>query len=128
MSTESRWWNAGLIAAILALAGSILALAGNVYITRLQIGSAERQAHQKAQSELVVEAIRTGDPKRAAKNLLFLVNLGLLDDPGGRMKTALSNPDNVPVLPVPQARGYGQGGFGQGGYGGTPDPPDRPPK
>jgi hypothetical protein len=119
MNTESRWWNAGLIVAILALAG-------NVYITRLQIGSAERQAHQKAQSDLVVEAIRTGDQKRAAKNLLFLVDLGLLDDPGGRMKAALSNPDAAPVLPV-QGRGFGQGGFGQGGFGGgTPDPGDHP--
>jgi hypothetical protein len=50
-----------------------------------------------------------------------LLNLGLLDDPDGKMRAALSHPDDVPYLPVP--RGYGEGGFGSGGYGG-----DRPPK
>jgi hypothetical protein len=121
MSAEARWWNAGLFVAILALGG-------NVYVTVLQTSSAKRQAHQKAQSDLVIEAIKTGDPKRAAKNLLFLVDLGLLDDPGGKMKTALLVPDNVPYLPVPQAHGFGQGGFGAGPYGGQAAPPDRPPK
>jgi hypothetical protein len=122
MSGEARWWNAGLIAGVIA---AILALCGNIYVTVLQTGSAERQAHQKAQSDLVIEAIKTGDPKRAATNLLFLVKLGLLDDPGDKIKAALSNPDSVPYLPIPH--GYGQGGYGVGPYGGK-GPRDKPPK
>lgn len=91
-----------------------------------QGASAMQQAHAKAQSDLVVEAIKTGDPQRAAKNLLFLVRLGLLDDPGGKMQAALSHPEDVPYLPSPQPRsGYGEGGYGVGPYGGAQAPKGR---
>jgi hypothetical protein len=108
----------------LALLAAMVALL-TIYF---QNSSAERQVHQRAQSDLVVEAIKTGDPKLAAKNLRFLLDLGLLDDPDGKLKAALSNPETAPYLPVPRT-GYGQGGYGEGGYGGKGDhSPDRPPK
>jgi hypothetical protein len=113
----------------LGLIAATLALSGNMYATWSQNKTAERQAHLKAQSDLIVEAIKTGDPKRAAKNLLFLIQLGLIDDSNGRMKTALSNPEEVPVLPAPRQSdngGYGKGGYGADPYGGKPSgPPDK---
>jgi hypothetical protein len=66
---ELRLWRSPVFLGLLAGA---LALAGNIFATLYQSKSAERQAHEKAQSDLVVEAIRTDDPQRAAKNLLFL--------------------------------------------------------
>jgi|ERR1700733_3326738 len=107
----------------LGLLAATVALSGNIYATWSQGKTAERQAHVKAQSDLIVEAIKTGDPKRAAKNLLFLVSLGLLDDPDGKMKAALSHPDDIPVLPAQARQGYGQQGYGVGGYGGEGDRP-----
>jgi hypothetical protein len=117
----------GLIAAALALCGNLIATSRQAQSAEHQAASqaqtAERQAHVKAQSDLVIEAIKTGDPKRAARNLQFLITLGLLDDPGGKMQAVLSqHPDQAPVLP---ARGYGDGGYGNRPYG---DPSDRPPK
>ncbi len=103
----------------LGLIAATLALSGNLYATWHQGEIAERQAHVKAQSDLVIEAIKTGDPQRAAKNLLFLVRLGLLDDPDGKIQSALSHPEDAPYLPSPQAHsGYGEGGYGAGPYGG----------
>src|ERR1700726_203024 len=74
----------------LGLIAAALALFGNMYATWSQNKSAARQAHVKAQSDLVIEAIKTSDPKLAARNLLFLVRLGLLDDPDGKMQVVLS--------------------------------------
>jgi hypothetical protein len=105
----------------MGLIAATLALGGNLYATWKQSKSAERRAHVKAQSDLVVEAIKTHDPKQSAKNLQFLIHVGLLDDPDGKMRAALSHPDDVPYSPAP--RGYGEGGFGVGGYGGGDKPP-----
>jgi hypothetical protein len=119
---QASWLHNPVFVGLIAAA---LALAGNVFATWYQSASAERQAHVRAQSDLIVEAIRTGDPKRAAKNLSFLLNLRLLDDPDGKMRSALSHPEDVPYLPAPQSRtggGFGEGGFGVGGYGGDKAP------
>jgi hypothetical protein len=53
------------------------------------------------------------------------LSLGLLDDLDGKMRAALSHPDEVPYLPTPQSHsgGFGAGGFGTGGFGGPPDKP-----
>ena len=106
----------------LGLLVAALSLGGNVYATWRQSQSAERHEHAREQSSLVVEAIKSNDPKLAAKNLQFLINVGLLDDPEGKMRTILAHPDDVPYLP---ARGYGDGGYGTGGYGGNGDRPPR---
>jgi hypothetical protein len=84
---------------------SCLALFGNMNATWSQNKSAAQQAHVKAQSDLAIEAIKTSDPKLAARNLLFFVRLGLLDDPDGKMQVVLSQPDNVPYLPAQGVNG-----------------------
>jgi hypothetical protein len=90
-----------------------------VFATVYQSARAEQQAYVKAQSDLIIEAIKTGDQKRAAKNLSFLLNLSLLDDTDGKMRSALSHPEDGPYLPAPQSHtggGFGEGGFGVGGF------------
>jgi hypothetical protein len=53
------------------------------------------------ESALVVEAVSTGDPKQAAANLKFLVDVGFLPDHAAQI-TSYSNahPDGGKVLPV----------------------------
>jgi hypothetical protein len=87
MADDSKdFWRSSVFAGLI-VAG--IGLLGNVFATFQQTASAERVAHAKAQSDLILEAIRTGDPKKAATNLLFLARLGLLDDP-----------ENAPYLPI----------------------------
>jgi hypothetical protein len=48
----------------------------------------------------MLKAIETGKPEAAAKNLIFLVKIGLINDPSGRIAALESNPQDAPVLPV----------------------------
>lgn len=111
-------WSPLLVAVIAAA----LALFGNVLVTYLQGKANQRIAqdravadldlanqkatfdekleHDRAQSNLILEAIRTGDSIKASKNLLFFVELGLLDDPGSKILTWLRNHES-PSLPPP---------------------------
>jgi hypothetical protein len=53
---------------------------------------------QKFKSDLTLNAIRTGNPKDAAQNLLFLIEAKLLDDPNNSIREALKK--YPPALPV----------------------------
>jgi peptidoglycan hydrolase-like protein with peptidoglycan-binding domain len=57
----------------------------------------------KAESARILEMIKTGDPDKAASNLKFLVDAGLITDPGERIKTYLANrkPGEGAALPLP---------------------------
>jgi hypothetical protein len=74
---QAGWWRSPIFVPLLVAA---LALCGSIYATWRQSQTAERQEHVKAQSNLVLEAIKTHDPKLAAKNLQFLIRVGLLDE------------------------------------------------
>src|SRR5262249_13223446 len=54
---------------------------------------------QKEKHELITKMIGTGDSDQAAKNLLFLVKSGLIEDPDQRIAKLASETENVPVLP-----------------------------
>jgi hypothetical protein len=82
---------------------------------------------QRAQSTLILEAIRTGGtPNAACKNLIFFVGLGLLVDGSHTIadqckstpKGAPALPAAAPVLGLPAVQGYGLQPFGQGPFGG----------
>lgn len=53
---------------------------------------------QKFKSDLTLNAIRTGNPKDAAQNLLFLIEAKLLDDPNNSIREALKK--YQPALPA----------------------------
>jgi hypothetical protein len=59
---------------------------------------------QKLEGSLVLQAISTGKQEAARKNLEFLVNLGFLHDPEGKIAELAKRPEDTPVLP---ARGGG---------------------
>ena len=45
---------------------------------------------KKLQTQLIVQAVKTGDKKQAADNLKFLVATGLVDDPSGKIKELIN--------------------------------------
>ena len=58
---------------------------------------------QKFESSLVLQAIATGQKDTAQTNLEFLVNVGFLHDPEGRIKELAQKPAETPVLPARSA-------------------------
>lgn len=106
---ESKWRNP-LIVAVMAAA---VAIAGNAIITYIQnretdklaqekIGADFKLAQAKAQSDLILEAIKTGDPEKARANLRFFIQAGLIEDPRGKIQQWISSKDlPSPSLPSP---------------------------
>jgi hypothetical protein len=102
----SKWKNPLVVGVFVAALG----LFGNIFVTWLQDSSnrkmAEqksrndlRLAHERAQSDLIIEAIRTGDHEKASANLLFFINAHLIDDPRGDIAKAV-NAGLGPTLPA----------------------------
>jgi hypothetical protein len=104
---RSRWLNPtviGLFAAALGLIGSVVVARVNNSNT-LRVATENNIATQtvelhRAQSNLVLEAIKTGNADAACKNLLFFVGLGLLDDANQTIrKQCATAPMGAPSLP-----------------------------
>lgn len=81
----------------------------------------------KAEQGRILEAIRTGNPDRAAENLQFMLDVGLITTPGltEKLRSALSTraPGTGPSLPSRSANGWEEfkyeeyrGGVGYNGY------------
>lgn len=81
------------------LGGAITILSGMALATWQGSGNLKLE-RQKFESALILKAIETGDQQVAAKNLLFLLNLGLISDPNGKIAGLAANPDQAPVLPT----------------------------
>jgi hypothetical protein len=85
-----RWRNPTVLA--------ILALAGSVTAALVQQHNALALERTKAQSNLILEAIKTGNTDTASSNLEFLIDIGVLDDPDHKIKDNLAK-KHGPVLP-----------------------------
>ena len=59
---------------------------------------------QRLKSSLILKVIETGNTNESAKNLLFLLNLKLIDDPSGSIKDLEKHPEQAPVLSTSLAR------------------------
>src|SRR5262245_8245864 len=84
----------------LAIITGIIGLIGAAVANVLQTRSNLQLERQKFESSLMLKAIETGKPEAAAKNLLFLVKVGLIDDASGKIASLESKPEDAPVLPV----------------------------
>jgi len=84
----------------LAIITGIIGLIGAGVANVLQTRSNQTLERQKFESSLMLKAIETGKPEAAAKNLLFLVKVGLIDDASGKIASLESKPEDAPVLPV----------------------------
>jgi hypothetical protein len=96
---RSRWLNPmviGIFAASIGLISSIL-------VAYLNNKATQEQERQRGQSTIILEAIRTGtgNTDASCKNLLFLANLRLIDDPKGTIgKQCASVRGGIPSLPA----------------------------
>ena len=84
----------------LAVITGIIGLIGAGVANVLQTRSNLQLERQKFESSLMLKAIETGKPEIAAKNLLFLVKVGLINDASGKIASLESRPEDAPVLPV----------------------------
>lgn len=89
---------------VLALSAAALGLFGNILVAIVNDRNTQKVERIRAQSSLVLDAIRTGtgNTDAACKNLLALVGLGLLDDQSRtiqqRCDTAPTGPPSLPTL------------------------------
>lgn len=70
-------WKNPLVVAVLAAA---VAGAGNAVVAVFNNNNVQNVEERKAQSGLILEAIKTGDPEKASVNLKFLLDAGLITD------------------------------------------------
>jgi len=98
---RTRWGNP----LVLALFAAAVGLIGNVFVARVNNTSTQELERLRGQSNLILEAIKTGSPDAACKNLLFFVNLNLIQDPvgaiHGQCATAPKGPPSLPALTAP---------------------------
>ena len=83
----------------LAVITGILGLIGIGIGNYLQSVANLKLEQEKAESALILKAIETGDRETAAKNLAFLVQIGLIHDKTGKIVELEAQPMNAPVLP-----------------------------
>jgi hypothetical protein len=55
----------------------------------------------KFESSVILKAIETGDREESRKNLAFVLQAGLIKDPGHKIAALIEHADNIPVLPAP---------------------------
>lgn len=84
---------------MLALLAAAAGLIGNAILARINNQAALETERRRGQSTLMVEAMKTGKPEDACRNLVFFVNLKLIDDPTGAIKGCAADPRGAPVLP-----------------------------
>jgi TPR repeat protein len=92
----------------LGIAAALLAGFSSIGVTYLQNKGNQEIARSKAQSDLILESIKTADPTTGKKNLLFFIKARLIDDPTGKI-SELINADLYPSLPPDVARERAQG-------------------
>lgn len=92
----------GLAGAFITLMSAILTtyLSGNNALTleTRKFEFSKDLEERKFQSALIIEVIKTGDLAKATRNLSFLLNAKLIDDPGGAIQAAI-DVGKVPILP-----------------------------
>jgi len=95
---------------VIGIAAALLGFLGNVVATYLQGRNSldlEKTKHEasraletdKFRSSIIIEAIKTGDPAKAAKNIEFFLQAGFIEDQTGKISKYIAERANVPVLP-----------------------------
>jgi len=96
---EQRRPSLAYLPLMIAVTTGILGLIGAGVAAFLQARANLDLEHEKLQSSLILKAIETGSSEASRNNLIFLVGVGLLKDPSGRI--AALTPQDAPVLPSP---------------------------
>jgi hypothetical protein len=95
-------WRSPLVVGIFAAA---IAAGGNAWVSYSNANSLRELEALKAEQARLLEMIKTGDPDKAAENLRFLINAGLIGDSSLRKSVvdflATRKAGSGPVLPSP---------------------------
>lgn len=95
--------------ALPTVAAALVGIIGTGYVAYNQGRTDLDVERSRAEASLVLKAVETGNQDDARRNLLFLLDMGLIQDVNGRMATKLrSDHASVPVLPATQASDSGQ--------------------
>jgi hypothetical protein len=86
-------WLTPVVTGVLGLFGAWLG-------TTLQTRGDLDLERERLRSQLILKAIETGDPKRAAVNLKFLVDVGLVTDTTHRLVSYVTDSSAAPALPA----------------------------
>ena len=81
-----------------AIITGIIGLIGIGIANYLQAQANLKLEREKFETSLIIKAIETGNPEAAAKNLLFRVRTGLIQDRTGKILALENNPEAAPVL------------------------------
>jgi hypothetical protein len=103
MSNSANVWVPILVAIVTGLITVItvyLSGRANLKLEREKFRANSKLERQKFESSMVLQAIATGKREAAQKNLEFLVNVGFLPDPEGKIKELAKRPADTPVLPA----------------------------
>jgi hypothetical protein len=80
-------------------------LIGSVVVARVNNQNSQQVERLRSQSNLILEAIKTGSPSAACTNLLFFVRMRLLADPDRAIQSeCASAPKGAPSLPADNQR------------------------
>jgi len=100
-SRRSRWGSPLVIAIFTAAAAAI----GNAVVALVNGWQEQELERTRAEATRILEMIKTGDPDKAAENLGFLSDAGLIEDPQRivaiREFLARRKPGGGPSLPFP---------------------------
>lgn len=69
----------------------VSALFGGIVVAMINGQSNIKLEQKKLQTQLIIQAVKTGDSEQAASNLHFLVNAGLVDDPKGKIQSLIND-------------------------------------
>jgi hypothetical protein len=94
----------GLLGLIGASYSNHLQGEGNLKLERQRFEANRKLEREKFESSLTLQAIQTGNQEVATRNLLFLVDIGLISDPTGKIAALKRNPQAAPVLPTSTGR------------------------
>jgi hypothetical protein len=92
---------AGLIGFITSAYVGYLNNNGTLEVEREKERAAAALETQKFKTNLILEAVKTGDRQKALDNLTFFLDAGFLDDPDDRIKKLITK-NIFPVLPTTQ--------------------------
>jgi hypothetical protein len=96
---RSRWLNPTVIGLFAAAVGLI----GSVIVARVNNSNTQEVERLRSEANVTLDAIKTGsgNTDAACKNLTFIVSLGLIRDPEGKIAKQCENaPKGPPSLPV----------------------------
>jgi hypothetical protein len=95
---KAKGWNSPLVLGVLVAA---LGLIGNLVVALFNNAATQATERARAQSSVMLEAIKTGNTKEACENLVFLVRLKLIDDTSHVItNTCPEGGRGIPVLPA----------------------------